>query len=338
VEPTGEMPLVYRERAYAVSAGTTLGQAEAVLVSALHGLAESLSSRPERKFVQLAVFDHAFSEAPERAPLVVVVWKDWLGHPQVFFPTEPARVSEWPFGSDVRFRPSAAPPARTREAPLSLAKLAAEGAVEAASPAAVNGALATAAPEAIALAPAEPRKQRTRNPISDLISELFDRTHRLTFQRDIVSGSEFVRDLLLEVIPVRACLVHVFEIDTGEFVLVRASEGLAPALVLSRLSAREQWLDRVMRGGVPVRLEQQEELGHVRWERLGLTPKRVLTAPAQLGGRYLALLELLDPLDGGGFYDNELNAVAYIAGRFAEFLAARPIVLERDVILPAGMA
>ena len=51
------------------------------------------------------------------------------------------------------------------------------------------------------------------------------------------------------------------------------------------------------------------------------------------GGRYLGLLEVVNPLGDAPFHQTEQNAIDYVCEQFAEFLANRPIVLEADVIL-----
>ena len=76
-EPSADNPLTYRERAYAVAEGTPTADAEAVARERLAALRESIADRPRGKFVNLAVFDHEWSQRPKRPPLVTLQFKDW---------------------------------------------------------------------------------------------------------------------------------------------------------------------------------------------------------------------------------------------------------------------
>lgn len=70
--------------------------------------------------------------------------------------------------------------------------------------------------------------------------------------------------------------------------------------------------------------------------RLSLDYRRARHAhvgAVQLGGRYLGAVELLNPPGGEPFTENEANALDYICEQLAEFLASRPIVLDRDVVV-----
>src|SRR5882724_3292475 len=96
-EPTTESPITYREVAYVVDPSTSRGSVEALLWASFKDLSRELADRPGQKFVQLAVFDHKFTQRPERAPLGTLAWKDWRGNPVLTFPlfdgTKAARAS-----------------------------------------------------------------------------------------------------------------------------------------------------------------------------------------------------------------------------------------------------
>ncbi|MBL8600592.1 MAG: hypothetical protein JNK72_01580 [Myxococcales bacterium] len=82
-EPNATNPLSYRERVFAVPAGTTVQQAEQVARQTLAGLRRGLATRPRGRYVMVAVFDHEFSGRAEAPPLVVLRWKDWRGEPEI---------------------------------------------------------------------------------------------------------------------------------------------------------------------------------------------------------------------------------------------------------------
>ena len=70
-----------------------------------------------------------------------------------------------------------------------------------------------------------------------------------------------------------------------------------------------------------------------RWPALGVAPRAALCGAVQQAGRYLGLIELVNPLDDTPFHASELNALDYICQQFAEFLSKKPIVLTADVVL-----
>lgn len=84
--PTPQSPIHYRERAFAIAEGIAPGIAEQVARRELAALQAALAHAPTGKFVNIAVFDHAWRERPLRAPVVTLQWKDWRGEPEVVFP------------------------------------------------------------------------------------------------------------------------------------------------------------------------------------------------------------------------------------------------------------
>jgi GAF domain-containing protein len=69
-----------------------------------------------------------------------------------------------------------------------------------------------------------------------------------------------------------------------------------------------------------------------RWGRLGLPVRSVIVAPVEQAGRFLGLIELVNPRDGGVFTDGDGNGLTYLGEQFAEFLAARGVVLDPERI------
>ena len=56
----------------------------------------------------------------------------------------------------------------------------------------------------------------------------------------------------------------------------------------------------------------------------------VLLAPVMQAGRFLGAIELADPTDGVPFSELDANAITYMAEQYAEFVAARGVLLERE--------
>lgn len=85
-EPGPDNPLTYRERAYLIPKGMSVGEAEAALRFALADLQQQFHDAPRGKFVNLAAFDHNWIDRPIRPPLVALEWRDWRGEPLVDYP------------------------------------------------------------------------------------------------------------------------------------------------------------------------------------------------------------------------------------------------------------
>lgn len=94
-DPSSDNPLTYRERAYAIAPGTTLSEAETALRRSLAELEAKLAHVSRGKFVNLAVFDHSWSDVPKRAPLIVLEWRDWRGESVKYPSLELERGSQY---------------------------------------------------------------------------------------------------------------------------------------------------------------------------------------------------------------------------------------------------
>jgi hypothetical protein len=170
----------------------------------------------------------------------------------------------------------------------------------------------------------------------DLIGELFEQMHELHFMRDIASGSEFVLAVLRDWLPSEAILVQVFDINSRNFVVVRAHPEVRDAL-LHRTSDSDPVVREVMRRPTSLRVGDAAADGRFTseiWSVLGVTPRVAMCGAVRQGGRYLGLIQLANPLGGTPFHDAEANALDYVCQQFAEFVANRPIVLEADTIFP----
>ncbi|MET0793779.1 MAG: GAF domain-containing protein, partial [Polyangiaceae bacterium] len=170
----------------------------------------------------------------------------------------------------------------------------------------------------------------------DLISELFEIMHDLHFMRDVAAGSEFVLSVLDEVLPCEGALVHVFDINTSHFVIVRAKGPNGAGVLLQRMSDQDPMLKSVMRAHRTTSVKDVSNTPRFlgpRWPALGIQPRVALCGPVQQGGRYLGLIELVNPLGDTPFHQSEINALDYICEQFAEFLSKKPIVLTADVVL-----
>ncbi|RYE92242.1 MAG: GAF domain-containing protein, partial [Myxococcales bacterium] len=105
------------------------------------------------------------------------------------------------------------------------------------------------------------------------------------------------------------------------------------ALLLKRAPEREPLIHQVMRtrrarvvsGGDAL-------LDGERWRAGGAMVHSAIVAPVALGGRFLGLLELLDPVDGGRFAESDAYALSYIGEQFAEFLGQRGVMIDPEAV------
>jgi len=170
----------------------------------------------------------------------------------------------------------------------------------------------------------------------DLIGELFEYMHELHFMRDVAAGAEFVLSIVNEVLPCEGVLIHVFDINTNHFVVVRAKGPNAKEVLLQRMSDQDPFAQWVMRSPQAVSSKHaasDPRFNAPRWQALGVAPKYALAGAVRQGGRYLGLIELVNPSGDSAFHQSEVNALDYIGEQFAEFLSNRPIIVAADVIL-----
>ncbi len=170
----------------------------------------------------------------------------------------------------------------------------------------------------------------------DLIGELFETMHDLHFMSGVADGAEFVLSAIDSVVPSAGMLVHVFDINARQFVVVRAKGPSSTNVLLHRTPDSDPFFGAIMRrpGSIAIHDTQKDTrvLG-ARWHALGVEPTHALCGPVRQGGRYLGLVEVANPLGGAPFHQTEQNAIDYVCEQFAEFLVNRPIVLDAEVIL-----
>jgi hypothetical protein len=170
----------------------------------------------------------------------------------------------------------------------------------------------------------------------DLIAELFERMHALFFMADIAEGSDYVLSLLSSVLPSEGIVIHVFDIDSSAFVVVRCQPHRREAL-LFRTPDDDPFVRHLMRQLTSVRYEDaaaEEGFRDGIWSLLAIEPRYALCGPVKHGGRYLGLIQLVNPSGGTPYHQSEANALDYICKQFADFVASKPVVLERDTVIP----
>jgi hypothetical protein len=265
-------------------------------------------------------------------------------------PSRPDDIAVEAAPSAVTSAPPPAPPPPSEVAPPTEVVPPAEAAAPAESAPAEIAATAGAA-RARPQTPASARERRRFTPKpsassppskrlvgDELIAELFEASADLHFMADTLEGAEFVMALMREKIPSEVAVVSLFDINRREFVVVRQS-GAEKSAVLSRVPERAsipQEAMRTKRAVVVADAGADQRARDERWNAMGVDLRSLICAPVEVGGRYLGLLELANPSDGGRFTDGDGHALTFIGQQFAEFVAQRGVIVDADHVGPAG--
>lgn len=171
----------------------------------------------------------------------------------------------------------------------------------------------------------------------ELITALFESMHDLHFLRDALDGGQFCLALATEVLPARAALIHFFDIDKREWVLACARGKDTQLLLTTRAGKSDELLRECARTRRAVVVANASSASSDRYRPLG-GARSLIVAPIMQAGRALGAIEIINPLDGMPFTEDEGNAMTYIAEQYAEYLGSRGIILDRDHIKNAAVA
>jgi GAF domain-containing protein len=173
---------------------------------------------------------------------------------------------------------------------------------------------------------------------ADILDLLFDAMHDLHFFETSVEGASYCLSVVLSAIPSRGGMISLYDVDAREFVVAYAQGPHAERLLLTRAPESDPLISHAnykLRPSV-----------HAYGEDTAVAPDRfaffgeirsVLVAPVLDGGRFLAVIELVDPLDGSSFSEREVNALAYVTDHLTEYLAARGSAVGKIVAPPSGI-
>ncbi|MFO0618167.1 MAG: GAF domain-containing protein [Polyangiaceae bacterium] len=247
-------------------------------------------------------------------------------------PPQPAQPSAPPAAT-----PSAPPPAPIASTPPP----APSAPPPAAFPSAPPPAAFPSAPPPASIPPVSSSGPMTPKPRSrgdDLIAELFEALSDLEFLADPLDGAEFALRVTLEHLPSELAMVSFFSLDSREFVAVRVAGAAAQpstveAVLLKRSPEKNPVSHRAMRSNQAVVLDAESASAlraDPRWGASNLAFTSVMCAPVALGGRYLGLLEIANPLDGDPFTGADGNALTYIGQQLAEFLGKRDTTIDGE--------
>ena len=165
----------------------------------------------------------------------------------------------------------------------------------------------------------------------ELIANLFEAMHELQFARDVIEGGDYVLALALEMIPSRIALVHLYDIDRREYVVACVAGQGAEALLNRRHAESEPLLSAAMRKRRAIVASDASTDENVRSaERFGVVggAASAIVSPVMQGGRFIGVIEVVNPLDGSPFTEDEGNAVDYISEQFGEFVSNHGMMLD----------
>jgi GAF domain-containing protein len=171
----------------------------------------------------------------------------------------------------------------------------------------------------------------------ELITSLFESMHDLHFLRDALDGGQFCLALATEVLPSRAAVIHFFDIEKREWVVACTRGKEMHRLLTMRAAESDEILRECARKRRALVVPNASHATSERYRQLG-GARSLIAAPIMQAGRALGALEIINPLDGMPFTEDEGNAMTYIAEQYAEYLGSRGIVLDRERIHSAAAA
>jgi GAF domain-containing protein len=169
----------------------------------------------------------------------------------------------------------------------------------------------------------------------ELITSLFESMHDLHFLRDALDGGQFCLALATEVLPSRAAIIHFFDIEKREWVVACTRGKEMQKLLTMRAPETDEILREAARKRRALVVPNASTAGSERYRQLN-GARSLIAAPIMQAGRALGCLEIINPLDGMPFTEDEGNAMTYIAEQYAEYLGSRGIVLDRERIHSAA--
>lgn len=324
-DPTPENPLCYRERSYLVPEGLSGADAEALARARVEELQALLRDAPPGRFVNVAVFDHAWTDRPSRPPAATAQWKDWQGDVVVDRPLE-----RWLASSRASATPSSAPASAVSSAPVAPSSTSSTSSSSSTAPAASAPQPAPSKPPAAVVPVDEPRTAppaRTRRTTDDHDSRLadaFEACQDLFFLGTPAEGLEFAVELLGQLVPHEAASACLYDIDEDvlRFVVAtgpgghdRRGDGVPAQLGLFGIAARLVGTTlRVDPLGSDARFDPGVD------GRVGLDPQNALYLPIAHQGRILGVLQLLNRELDVTFSQGDADLGLYVANQLGQFL------------------
>ncbi|WP_394821209.1 GAF domain-containing protein [Pendulispora albinea] len=170
------------------------------------------------------------------------------------------------------------------------------------------------------------RDAETASSSFDDIDDLFQTVRDLPFCETTAEAASFCLAAVLRFSPARIGLVHVYDAETRQFVVVYAQGPDTDDALMMRTHEDDPLIQSTLRDDAPRSWHYDEHTtdARPRNRHAFFGPVRsVLVAPVAHRKRPLGVIELIDPLDGSFFDARAENTLSYVAGRLGEHLASR---------------
>lgn len=278
-DPTDTSPMTYREYAYAITPTCTDQEATRFITNQFNQIRLALANVKTPKMVNLAVFDHVFSQRPERPPQVTLTWKDWKGEAELQYPARDTQsaTTRGDQGGERNEQGAPAPSGPTPNAaltaddkprtdatmePLPLlsdnakmqARLRAKSSPQASAPIHESPPSSHSVSQPIA----QPVSQLIAQPIAkdsptqhavllradspadeEILVDVFEAMHDLYFYRDAYEAADFIVNLAIETMNCDVGLAQLYDINRQEYVVVHAVGPSAQQVLGHRTSERD---------------------------------------------------------------------------------------------------
>ena len=187
--------------------------------------------------------------------------------------------------------------------------------------------------------PSAPDGSKIRVRGDELIALLFEEMHDLSFMADALEGAAFCLWVVLDKLPSKAAFVHFYDLEKREFVVASVGGAVGVEHAARRNSPNDPWLAEAMRRRtvyVTADAASHEGANVERFAAIG-GARSVVVAPVMLGGRMLGAIEVVNPIDGNPFGEDDANAIQYMAEQFAEFVSSHGMVVDEARIRRASL-
>lgn len=182
--------------------------------------------------------------------------------------------------------------------------------------------------------PGPPSSQRVLAS-DELVGAMFEPLCELAEVATLGAGADCVLRVLAEHIPCDGALIYLLELETEEFVILRALGPEPLDVVGGRTPGAGSHLSECLRRELTLELGQSEIARHrAAWQALGVLPRHVIASPLLRDERALGVIELCRTTSKGPFSAAQVCALEYACDRFAEFATERPVELAHASIDP----
>lgn len=154
---------------------------------------------------------------------------------------------------------------------------------------------------------------------------LFEALHAVRFCRSVQEASALIVQIVRDALGAESALLHLYDPITREYVVTAALGSHHRTAVGVRSPETDPLLERAFLAATAVVASPVVEHEHFTTERWNLIePRRsVVCAPILDDGSPLGALEIVDPKDRPEFDEHDRDAMTYVGGRVAEFIAER---------------